>query len=91
MSGAAKCTVVWPLFDRYSTINEQAPERHYFSDADAVRLVPGAGPAVRRMKEALQAVVVVTNPRSVARALFTPKFGTPVDLGVNSESGRPGR
>ena len=72
MSGAAKCNITWALLDRDGTINEKAPEGDYVSDADAVRLVPGAGHAVRRMNEALQAVVAVTNQRGVARGLVTP-------------------
>jgi D-glycero-D-manno-heptose 1,7-bisphosphate phosphatase len=84
VSDAARCNVTWALLDRDGTINEKPPEGDYVRDAKAVRLVAGAGAAVRRLNEALQAVVVVTNQRGVARGLFTEADVADVNSRLNA-------
>jgi D-glycero-D-manno-heptose 1,7-bisphosphate phosphatase len=56
------------FLDRDGTLIE---DRHYLRDADAVRLLPGAAEAVRRLNAAGLAAVVVTNQSGIARGLLT--------------------
>ena len=56
----------WILLDRDGTINVKAAEGHYISEPDQVRLLPGAGEAMRMLNEAGLPAVVVTNQRGVA-------------------------
>jgi histidinol-phosphate phosphatase family protein len=56
------------FLDRDGTLIE---DRHYLRDADAVRLLPGAAEAVRRLNDAGLAAVVVTNQSGIARGLLT--------------------
>lgn len=46
-------------------------EREYLADPEDVRLLPGAAEAVRRLRDAGLAVVVVTNQSGIARGLYT--------------------
>lgn len=55
------------FLDRDGTVVEEA---HYLADPEALRLVPGAGAAIRRLKEAGFAVVLVTNQSGIARGLY---------------------
>ena len=55
------------FLDRDGTIIEDA---HHLSHVDQVRLIPGAGEAVRRLNEHGLPVVVVTNQSGVARGFF---------------------
>jgi D-glycero-D-manno-heptose 1,7-bisphosphate phosphatase len=54
--------------DRDGTLIE---DRHYLRDPNLVRLLPGAGDAIRRLDRAGLAVVVVTNQSGIARGLLT--------------------
>lgn len=56
------------FLDRDGTV---VVERHYLRDPDAVELVPGAAGALRRLREAGYALVVVTNQSGIARGLYT--------------------
>ncbi|NNM33188.1 MAG: HAD family hydrolase [Gemmatimonadetes bacterium] len=58
------------FLDRDGTLIE---DRHYLSDPAAVRLFDGAAEAVRRLKEAGYAVVLVTNQSGIGRGYFTEK------------------
>lgn len=57
------------FLDRDGTLIEDA---HYLRDASAVRLLPGAADAVRRLNAAGVLVFVVTNQSGIARGLITP-------------------
>ena len=52
------------FLDRDGTVIEQV---HYLSDPAKVRLVPDAGPALRRLRDAGFALVVVTNQSAIGR------------------------
>jgi len=54
------------FLDRDGTINEPAAEGEYIVSPAEVRLLPGAGEAVRRLNELPATVVVVTNQRGIA-------------------------
>ena len=56
------------FLDRDGTLID---EREYLDDPAGVRLVPGAAAAVRRLRDAGLAVVVVTNQSGIARGLYT--------------------
>jgi D-glycero-D-manno-heptose 1,7-bisphosphate phosphatase len=56
------------FLDRDGTIIE---ERGDLGDPDGVTLLPGAADAVRRLKDAGLAVVLVTNQSGIARGAFT--------------------
>jgi D-glycero-D-manno-heptose 1,7-bisphosphate phosphatase len=58
------------FLDRDGTLIEDV---HYISRAEDVRLLPGAGAAVRRLNEAGIPVVVVTNQSGIARGIVTPE------------------
>ena len=57
------------FLDRDGTINE---EMGYINHVSRLRLLPGAGEAIRRLNEAGLKVVVVTNQSGVARGYFPP-------------------
>lgn len=59
------------FLDRDGVIIEDV---HHLSRLDQVKLVPGAGRAIRRLNEAGVPVVVVTNQSGVARGLFPESF-----------------
>lgn len=56
------------FIDRDGTIIE---EKVYLSDPDGVELVPGAIDAMRALRDAGYALVVVTNQSGIARGLYT--------------------
>ena len=56
------------FLDRDGTLID---DEHYLSDPERVRLRPGAARAVRRLREAGLAVVVITNQSGIARGMFT--------------------
>lgn len=45
-------------------------EGRYLSDPEAVRVIDGAGPALRRLQDAGFALVVITNQSGIARGLY---------------------
>jgi D-glycero-D-manno-heptose 1,7-bisphosphate phosphatase len=55
------------FLDRDGTINE---EMGYINHLSRFRLLPGAGPAIRRLNEAGLPVVVITNQSGAARGYF---------------------
>jgi D-glycero-D-manno-heptose 1,7-bisphosphate phosphatase len=57
--------------DRDGTINESPPEGEYVSAPDEIRLLPGAGEAIRLLNEHPAKVVVVTNQRGIALGKMT--------------------
>jgi len=56
------------FLDRDGTVVE---ERDYLARAEDVHLVPGAADAIRRLRRAGFAVVLVTNQSGIARGLYT--------------------
>ena len=56
------------FLDRDGTLIEQV---HYLSDPDRVRLLPGAADALRRLRAAGFACVVVTNQSAIGRGMLT--------------------
>jgi histidinol-phosphate phosphatase family protein len=59
------------FLDRDGTINEEAG---YITRMEELRLIPGAGAAIRRINESGLAAIVVTNQSGVARGLFDEAF-----------------
>lgn len=59
------------FLDRDGTINEEVG---YLSDLSRLRLIPGAGAAIRRLNQAGLKVVLVTNQSGVARGYFPESF-----------------
>jgi len=55
------------FLDRDGTVNEEVG---YLCDLDNLRLIPGAGAAIKRLNEAGLKVVLVTNQSGVARGYF---------------------
>jgi D-glycero-D-manno-heptose 1,7-bisphosphate phosphatase len=55
------------FLDRDGTVNEEAG---YLDDLSKLRLLPGAGAAIKRLNEAGFQVVLVTNQSGVARGYF---------------------
>lgn len=55
------------FFDRDGTVTEEVG---YLTDLSKLRLIPGAGPAIRKLNRAGFKVVLVTNQSGVARGYF---------------------
>src|ERR1700694_4082624 len=55
------------FLDRDGTVMEDA---HYIKSPDQVRLIPGAGAAVKRINDAKVPAIVVTNQSGIARGIF---------------------
>lgn len=55
------------FLDRDGTVNEEVG---YLTDLGKLRLIPGSGPAIRRLNQAGFKVVLVTNQSGVARGYF---------------------
>lgn len=69
MSGS--CPVLDAVFlDRDGTVIEDA---HYLRDPALVRLLPGAGPALKALADAGMRLFLVTNQSGVGRGMFTEK------------------
>lgn len=58
------------FLDRDGTVMEDA---HYIKSPAQVRLIPGAGAAVRRINDAGVPVIIVTNQSGIARGIFSVK------------------
>lgn len=56
------------FLDRDGTLIE---ERNYIADPDDVALIPGAAEALRKLRDAGYALVVVTNQSGIARGFFS--------------------
>ncbi len=56
------------FLDRDGTVTEEVG---YLTDLDKLRLIPGAGPAIRKLNQAGFRVVLVTNQSGVARGHFS--------------------
>jgi D,D-heptose 1,7-bisphosphate phosphatase len=56
------------FLDRDGTLIEQV---HYLADPELVRLLPGAGETLRRLRDAGFATVLVTNQSAIARGILT--------------------
>ncbi len=56
------------FFDRDGTVTEEVG---YLTDISKLRLIPGGGPAVRKLNQAGFKVVLVTNQSGVARGYFS--------------------
>lgn len=56
------------FLDRDGTINV---DRHYLSKPEQFELIPGAGPALRRLLDAGFRLVVVTNQSGIGRGYYT--------------------
>ena len=59
------------FLDRDGTVNEEVG---YLKDLGQLRLIPGAGSAIRRLHDAGLTVVLITNQSGVARGYFTESF-----------------
>ncbi len=59
------------FLDRDGTVNEEVG---YLADLSKLRLIPGAGAAIRRLNRAGFKVVLVTNQSGVARGYFPETF-----------------
>jgi D-glycero-D-manno-heptose 1,7-bisphosphate phosphatase len=59
------------FLDRDGTVNEEVG---YLSDLKELRLIPGAGRAIKRLNDAGLTVVLVTNQSGVARGYFSETF-----------------
>jgi D-glycero-D-manno-heptose 1,7-bisphosphate phosphatase len=59
------------FLDRDGTVNEEVG---YLSDLSQLRLMPGAGAAIKRLNERGLLVVLVTNQSGVARGYFSESF-----------------
>jgi len=59
------------FLDRDGTVNEEVG---YLTDLDKLRLIPGAGAAIRLMNEAGFTVILVTNQSGVARGYFPERL-----------------
>ncbi len=59
------------FLDRDGTVNAEVG---YLSDLNQLKLIPGAGAAIRRLNEKGFKVVLVTNQSGIARGYFTESF-----------------
>lgn len=55
------------LIDRDGTLNV---EKHYLSDPDQLELIPGAGAALRALRQAGLGIAIITNQSGIARGYF---------------------
>lgn len=78
------------FLDRDGTINQSPPEGLYLTSADAVRLIPGAGEAIRTLNEHPAEVVVVTNQRGIALGEMTEADLAAVNDRIVAELARAG-
>jgi len=70
------------FLDRDGTIIEQV---HYLSEPDKVKLLPDAGPALRRFQEAGYALVAITNQSAIGRGWITVEQYQAVNDAMNRQ------
>ena len=56
------------FLDRDGTLNV---ERHYLHDPDQLEIIPGIGPALRRLMDAGYRLFIVTNQSGIGRGYYT--------------------
>ena len=56
------------FLDRDGTLNV---ERHYLHDPDQLEIIPGSGPALRRLMDAGYRLFIVTNQSGIGRGYYT--------------------
>jgi len=70
-AGARLTRFTTVFLDRDGTLNVKAPEGEYITAPGELALLPGVGPAVRRLNDAGLRVVLVSNQRCIARGVAT--------------------
>lgn len=76
------------LLDRDGTLNARV--EGYVETPDALRMLPGAAAAVRRLNDSGARVVLVTNQRGLATGRITPAGWTAVSERLDEELARAG-
>jgi D-glycero-D-manno-heptose 1,7-bisphosphate phosphatase len=76
------------FLDRDGTINASPPEGQYVTSPGEVRLLPGAGEAIRILNEYPARVVVVTNQRGIALGKMTESDLAAVNEHLKAELAR---
>ena len=56
------------FLDRDGTLNV---DKHYLSDPDQLDLIPGVGPALKRLQDAGFLLIIVTNQSGIGRGYYT--------------------
>lgn len=56
------------FLDRDGTLNV---DKHYLSDPEQLELIPGAGPALKRLQDAGFLLIIVTNQSGIGRGYYT--------------------
>lgn len=75
------------FLDRDGTILR---DRHYLRDPADVELLPGVGPALRRLADAGYLLILVTNQSGIARGLLTARDYEAVDARMDQLLAREG-
>ncbi|HEX7572346.1 MAG TPA: HAD family hydrolase [Bacteroidota bacterium] len=75
------------FFDRDGTLNEEV---EFLSAPEQVRLIPGAGHAVRAVNENGFLAIVISNQSGIARGLFTEADLIPIHAKFQQELGASG-
>ena len=90
MSGPRLAPGRTAFLDRDGTINASPPEGEYLSRPDEVRLLSGAGEAIRLLNEHGATVVVVTNQRGIALGRMSEADLAAVNARLEAELARCG-
>ena len=56
------------FLDRDGTLNV---DKHYLSDPEQLDLIPGVGPALKRLQDAGFLLIIVTNQSGIGRGYYT--------------------
>jgi D-glycero-D-manno-heptose 1,7-bisphosphate phosphatase len=80
----------WIFLDRDGTINVKPAPGEYVTEPDQVRLLEGAGAAIRRLNEAETWVGVVTNQRGIALGTMSARDLEAVHQRLHAELARDG-